>query len=225
METGDKWKKHRKFLQPAFAPAQLRYAAEVTATEVSKLVNCWKMEANVRNGFVVVDIFKALTCVTLDIIGYVAFSHDFRAVESYQNGLHGEAHKVMLDVFNVVQERVNFPQFIWSLYGISDKSTRVLEIRKYLDKMFEEIMSRKKADSSEKRDLLERLLALDAENSNRFTKEEIFGEVVAFMLAGHELRSKTLLPLIDFWQNDGKYNDFHFNGTVSAQRHSIEAKI
>ncbi|KAJ3201773.1 hypothetical protein HDU82_007882 [Entophlyctis luteolus] len=68
MPFGDKWKRHRKFVQPAFSPPQLREARNITEKEVDKLIDFWKTEALTEDGSAVVDIFRSMTCMTLDIM-------------------------------------------------------------------------------------------------------------------------------------------------------------
>ncbi|KAJ3355420.1 Thromboxane-A synthase [Entophlyctis luteolus] len=192
MPFGDKWKRHRKFVQPAFSPPQLREARNITEKEVDKLIDFWKTEALTEDGSAVVDIFRSMTCMTLDIIGFLAFSHEFHSVEKYHSGSHTEAQKILLDIFGVVHERLNLPPYLWPFYSIGERSPRVLAIQRYLNGLFEEIMNKKSTQSSaDGSDLLDRLLLADAEN-NEFTKQEIFGEVVTFLLAGHETTANTL---------------------------------
>ncbi|KAJ3347118.1 hypothetical protein HDU83_002367 [Entophlyctis luteolus] len=107
MGTHDKWKKHRKLVQPAFAPAQLRHAAKITHKKIKGLVQRWKTAAeHSHNRYIVRDMYLMMTSVTLDIIGQVAFSYDFDAVDSREDENFSEKHEALMDVMNILT-RVN----------------------------------------------------------------------------------------------------------------------
>ena len=49
--TGDKWKRHRKMLQPAFGPMHLRHAAEKTVN-VLKILDKVSLQSQLHNPYV-----------------------------------------------------------------------------------------------------------------------------------------------------------------------------
>ncbi|KAL3921239.1 MAG: hypothetical protein SGILL_002851 [Bacillariaceae sp.] len=78
---GPDWMRHRSILQPAF----LRQALKETLTSVvppmaKQLVDSWKLAGEGRE----IDVSSHLSALTLDVIGRVAFSHEFCALESIE---------------------------------------------------------------------------------------------------------------------------------------------
>ncbi|KAJ3084713.1 hypothetical protein HDU99_006147, partial [Rhizoclosmatium hyalinum] len=103
--SGDTWKRHRKYLQPAFAPPQLRYAFQVATNHASALGNYWESKINGSSDqYIVADLFHTFTSLTLDVIGQTAFSYEFHAVENYHAGKDTELHLVLQDLALLFQE-------------------------------------------------------------------------------------------------------------------------
>ncbi|KAJ3391003.1 hypothetical protein HDU84_006675 [Entophlyctis sp. JEL0112] len=228
MQTGDLWKKHRKYLQPAFAPAQLRYAAEVASSECNSLVDMWKNQAATQGGKFVVDIFRSLTALTLDIIGLISFSHQFHSVESFLKGTDSYDHNIFLDITRLIHQRTSVPPILWKYYNLHDDCQTIARVRQFSERFFNEIMqSKNKFHSNGNIDLLDRLLASDSEDRAKFTKEEIFGEVFAFVMAGHETTANTLtFTLMEISKNSEIQRKLKAEvSEVLAGRKSITADI
>ncbi|KAI9348074.1 cytochrome P450, partial [Obelidium mucronatum] len=198
MASGENWKRHRKFIQPAFAPPQLRYALQVSIRETNRLIDFWEAKLDAE-GSLVVDLNRELTCLALDLIGHIAFSQDFRAVEEHHQGKVSETHEIMQEVGRLFGERFANVPFTWYFVGIAPSSPRVVRVRKFVENMVSEILKVKRAsikDGTATRkhmDVLDRLLVLDSEsNQQKFTDAEIIGESVGFLVAGHETTSTSL---------------------------------
>ncbi|KAJ3029001.1 UNVERIFIED_CONTAM: hypothetical protein HDU68_000371 [Siphonaria sp. JEL0065] len=199
MSTSDKWKRHRKQLQPSFAPAQLRYGLQVTIRETNKLIANW--ESNVAQSAgksVVTDLFHEFTCLALDLIGYIAFSQDFHAVEEHHQGKVSHTHEMMKDIGALAQQRTANLPFTWWFIGISSSSPRVSRVRKYVDNLVSNILKTKReaiasGQPGDHVDLLDRLLDVDSSSDQqKFSDAEIVGEVLGFVFAGHETTANSL---------------------------------
>ncbi|KAI8826408.1 cytochrome P450 [Chytriomyces cf. hyalinus JEL632] len=198
LPSGEVWKRHRKYLQPAFGPVHLRHAGEATTSEMAILMDYWSSKCDVGSS-TTVDIFQEFTALTLDVIGQIAFSHHFKASESYHNGVDSEGHDIMQDIAALVQERFNTVPITWKFSGLGSNSPRVTAIRKYVDQLFEEILAAKKLQTAngetklaKDKDVLDRLLDTDEDDNDKFSKAEIVGEVLGFFLAGHETSANTM---------------------------------
>lgn len=78
---GVTWKKHRKIIQPAFYTESIKDTLGKTVPPLTQsLVACWKQAGNQRE----IDVSSHLSSLTLDVIGRVAFSHEFGALKSVQ---------------------------------------------------------------------------------------------------------------------------------------------
>ncbi|KAJ3389220.1 hypothetical protein HDU84_008958 [Entophlyctis sp. JEL0112] len=195
MGTHDKWKKHRKLVQPAFSPAQLRRAAEITHQKIKGLVQRWKTAAeHSHNGYIVRDVYLMMTSVTLDIIGQVAFSYDFEAVESCEDEKRSDKHEPLMDVMNILSRRLDVPPILWRFYKLSSDSPRIQKVQKYLPELFEAITSAKKEKTNNEnhQNLLDLLLEANSANSEKFSNEEVFGETIGFLMAGHDTTANTI---------------------------------
>ncbi|KAJ3092026.1 hypothetical protein HK100_007039, partial [Physocladia obscura] len=202
--SGEKWKRHRKYLQPGFAPAQLRLAAKISSEETDMLLEYWDNQIILQNlgEGIVVDVFQEFTCLTLDIIrpsfffsnsGRIAFSNEFNAVKKYHQGESDEERNILQDIVSVLDQRLSTHPFVWGLIGVGKGSAKIKKQREYLNRLFDEItLAKSNRKSSGTYDLIDRLMDVDAKDTQRFTNEEIFGEVMGFFLAGHETTSNTL---------------------------------
>ncbi|KAL5034008.1 hypothetical protein BDV3_003618 [Batrachochytrium dendrobatidis] len=198
--SGDVWKRHRKNLQPAFAPTHLRQAGNITQNQADKLVRYYNSESLKNDGSITVDIYHEFTALSLDIIGQVIFSYDFHAC----NDLH--AHKVQVgqgyieELVMFIHQRFTLPSILWGMAGLSSNSTRVKLASTYMKKLIQNVIDKKKSElkqNDEKdpkcMDVLDRLLKVGPSESENFTDEEVVGEVVGFFIAGHETTANTLV--------------------------------
>ncbi|KAI9348032.1 cytochrome P450 [Obelidium mucronatum] len=200
MHSGEKWKRHRKYIQPAFGPPQLRYGIQVSQRETNKLIDLWETEiGQAKEGFIVSDLFHEFSCLALDLIGHIAFSQDFHAVEEHHQGKTSETHDMMQDLGRLFQQRTSNLPFTWSFVGIGTSSPRVVQVRKFMDTLVANILKTKREGETSGElttphvDLLDRLLAVDASSDQqKFSDEEIVGEVLGFVFAGHETTANSL---------------------------------
>ncbi|KAJ3076470.1 Thromboxane-A synthase [Podochytrium sp. JEL0797] len=194
MPSGDLWKRHRKYLQPAFAPPQLRYAARVSTEEINGLMDYWAAKLAGAGEPLEIELYSEFTNLTLDIIGRVAFSYNFAAVENHHAGNDTEGHLILEDVAIMIQQRLAYLPFMWSWAGISNGSPRVKKYRAYIAGIFGDILAAKKEANkvAGHQDLLDRLLSVDLEDKQKFSDEEIMGEIMAFFFAGHETTANSL---------------------------------
>jgi len=77
---GRDWQRHRRIIHPSFQPNLIRESLnDFIPNIISKFINHWEM-ADGRE----IDVNTHISNLTLDIIGEVAFSHNFHAVESIE---------------------------------------------------------------------------------------------------------------------------------------------
>lgn len=77
---GKDWQRHRRIIHPSFQPSLIRESlGDFVPRILSKFINHWK-KADGRE----IDVHNHISNLTLDIIGEVAFSHNFHALESIE---------------------------------------------------------------------------------------------------------------------------------------------
>ena len=77
---GQDWHRHRRIIQPAFSINFIKAQLNETVPDlVDSLIKCWKSNPSSD-----IDISSHMGAITLDIIGKVAFSHEFNAMKSIE---------------------------------------------------------------------------------------------------------------------------------------------
>lgn len=65
LPSDDQWKKHRKFLQPAFGPSHLKHAQKVTMTSMQELFGIWDSEFVGKKD---INLHRHFTLVASDVM-------------------------------------------------------------------------------------------------------------------------------------------------------------
>ncbi|KAJ3413543.1 hypothetical protein HDV05_007844 [Chytridiales sp. JEL 0842] len=190
MLTNDTWRKHRKGLQPAFGPHHLRQTSDLANHFTADMSASWirfaQKEENEAG--VVLDLKEYFSAITLDIIGRIAFSHDFNALGSIGTVLpEGEIEN--REAFEVLVEagikRIVIPPVFWGLVGVSGEQLR--RYREHVHKIARGCLEARKEGKVE--ELKRRKVEGEVV---KFSDQEILDEVIAFMMAGHETSANTL---------------------------------
>ncbi|KAJ3310243.1 hypothetical protein HDV04_005182 [Boothiomyces sp. JEL0838] len=195
--TGEQWKRHRKLIQPAFGPTHLRHAAQTTVETLTKLDSILEPRFE-KEPFFEIDVHALMKSITLDVIGKVAFGYDMKSVENFVKGLQGDWQEYDILSIKTLPRRIIFPKFMWGLLGVAPNSKVVVDAKKNVEKMLGELANQRleKIKNGEIKqenwnmDVLQRLLLSQEQGS--LTRDEIFGELLGFILAGHETSSNTL---------------------------------
>ncbi|EGF81331.1 hypothetical protein BATDEDRAFT_34893 [Batrachochytrium dendrobatidis JAM81] len=200
LPTGDVWKRHRKNLQPAFAPSHLRQAAKITRERIETLGDYWQQEAVNNGGSIIVDIFHEFTALTLDIIGSAIFSYDFHASDDLHKKRDQVSQGMVEELVRLVQERFSVPPLLWAFNNLSSYSSRVKKVNGCIHAVIQDVIDKRKEQmklgnipSNDQMDVLDRLLKVHQVAAENFTNEEVVGEVIGFFVAGHETTANTLV--------------------------------
>ncbi|KAI8799964.1 cytochrome P450, partial [Cladochytrium replicatum] len=215
LPSGDVWKKHRKFLQPAFGPSQLRHAFHVATKEADAHLE--HLKAEIATGKVV-NMHQILTSVTGQVIAQVSFSYDLNQFNHASNvkAVEGQPNDDLIkyseDVLEIINLRMGVPPLIWPLLGAgkADMLPRATKVHNLLRNMIKTKQEAIAASGSALKlgkfggDLLDRMI--DANNRAKagdagidadlrgvtFTDEELMGEGIGFLGAGHETTANSL---------------------------------
>mmetsp|Transcript_20202 Transcript_20202/g.43907 ORF Transcript_20202/g.43907 Transcript_20202/m.43907 type:complete len:520 (-) Transcript_20202:1368-2927(-) len=89
---GTKWHRHRRIIQPSFNNHVLKEALTSCIPGLTdRLISAWKERPGSD-----IDLATHFSALTLDIIGKVAFSHEFNSMESVEQWAKGENSQVEL---------------------------------------------------------------------------------------------------------------------------------
>ncbi|KAI9142826.1 cytochrome P450 [Paraphysoderma sedebokerense] len=195
---GPEWKFHRKLLQPAFSPIQVRNSLPVIVEKVNKLFSAWK-----GKDVAVPNLCRASSTLALDILGSAMFSYDFKNLDDIINDPDAD-QQTLLEVHmenfviglqsrfglppwlpNFIRNRIigNQEKFEAGMRYVSESSMKAIE-----EKIRNGIEQKDKKDM----DIIDLLLSSLEKDSNKLTPEEIADEVFGFFFAGHETTANTI---------------------------------
>ena len=193
---GERWRTHRRIVQPAFSPQRLNEYAQVMIEESVREAQRWTAGEEF-------DVAEAMMELTLRVVARTLFGHDASgdvdavrdAMRTLQDGMVGRA--------------VPLPR--WIDVGRRRRDRAVATLDRLIARL---IASRRAEGGAGHTDLLQRLLdAEDDESGARLSDREIRDHLVTFFLAGHETTSNALA-----WT-------FHLLAASPAQRARLEAHL
>lgn len=205
---GDDWTRHRRILQPAFHANFVKESLNAAVPpKVSKLIRCWSLASESGRE---IDAASHLSALTLDIIGEVAFSHEFhglRVVEEWSKANDGDIRLAKLDdpfISSLLSSlKPNRMTMILLLLGMAKLDVLINYKHRRMCKMLNQavdqvIANARQTSNTNTKSLLQLMLvAQDPEDSTTRTKNkgrglneiELRDETKTFLLAGHETTS------------------------------------
>lgn len=180
---GEEWKAHRKILNPAFKPSQLKRFFPVLSELTERLVR----QVPLSTSF---DFQELIRRYSVDVTTMLAFGYDLNTLE-YPDS---ELQSCLDSIFPQINRRLQAPVPYWKIYkGKQDQ---------HLEKSLLRIQSliQTLVQSAEKRacgpdtsgDILESLVSTGA------SFEKLFGNVVTLLLAGEDTTANTIAWTICF---------------------------
>lgn len=218
---GSAWSRHRRLIQPSFHNMTfLKVAIASSANKrTDRLIAAWNKK-NSRDKVVehTIDVASHMSALTLDIIGEVAFSHDFGATNGIQSWAESDnvnvdeatssmdpliqsMHASMkLTFLNLLLSLVNLS---WLEHYFNPKEART---RKLLNDAVDAVVSKARQDamatkghssvssttvlSHQTKSLLQLLFdATTDDHTTKLSNVELRDEVKTFIIAGHETTS------------------------------------
>ena len=211
--NGSTWHRHRRIIQPSFDNKFIEKSLNAHVPMlVDTLIKSWKMKDGTD-----IDIPSHFSAITLDIIGKVAFSHDFQAMKSVerwasdinasvelQDPLIDALYKeLMPNMFRTLLVSFNLHHFDDLIIPSTRKNRQLLnEAVAAVVKNAHSDHSQSKASGEKKKCLLELLFdAEDTEHSGRspgnrsLSYKELQAETKTFLVAGKLLKVLIILSL------------------------------
>eukprot|EP00898_Chlorokybus_atmophyticus_P004687 jgi/Chlat1/5219/Chrsp33S05189 len=206
---GEYNRRHRKMCQPPFLNAlQLQRFAQSIVDSAARMSNIWQTLPPFET-----DVSVQMQRLTLDVVGQVAFSHDFGQIDRMHRELVGVVERAdaerdkLLNAINLTQSIMG-RVFITPLPLLKFMKLVGEPNLKALDKAFAEIREVMMGVVGERRaardagvkanssDLLEVLLGAKDDNGVGLTDEELWEDVHDVMGAGHDTTASTMSACI-----------------------------
>ncbi|MBZ0297817.1 MAG: cytochrome P450 [Anaerolineae bacterium] len=175
---GDFWKRQRKLAAPAFHHQSIKRYADQMVTYAQDMAQTWQSGA-------VRDIHQDMMTLTQRIIMKVLFD-----VDVLDNA--AEASKAFDDMMQALGADMGGIEAILPGFVPTPVRTRMVEGVKYIDGLLLEIIEKRRAEGSEKHDLLTMLMEARDDEGQPMRTEQLLDEIRTLYLAGHETTATTL---------------------------------
>ncbi|EIM88819.1 cytochrome P450 [Stereum hirsutum FP-91666 SS1] len=187
---GDDHKLQRRILAPAFSQENVKGMADDIFESAERLETRLTNQVLANNGGATVNIVEQTSSCTLDIIGRVAFGHDFGSGES------AEAKEIASAWHNHVNMGLTYSGFIAPLLvrtfpwivklpipALQAQGTTKMIVDRLTKRIIEKGVVNEKG-----RDILSLLMMAnrDAKEGNKLTDEQLVANVNTFIMVGHE---------------------------------------
>eukprot|EP00158_Paraphelidium_tribonemae_P007389 Partr_v1_DN28228_c2_g1_i2_m75690 putative cytochrome P450 len=199
---GDDWKRHRKVAAPSFSERNNRLVHEQTLRLCTQMMSAWERDMKqAQSRAVVVDVAADMVKFALHVISSAGFGRqtNWDQVDEVPAGHTMSYHEALDTVSAKLIVRFVVPRWAYLLPVpmFRHVDTAFKEFRSYMQEMVTE--SRRQFASGEVKetaDLLNSLVqagdSFDGAGKSILDSSELFGDMFAFLLAGHETTAHTL---------------------------------
>ncbi|KAL9191099.1 hypothetical protein ACHAXT_000805 [Thalassiosira profunda] len=195
------WHRHRRMIQPSFNNRVLKEALDACVPDLmDRIVSAWKERAGSD-----IDVASHFSAITLDIIGSVGFSHEFKSIELIEQWATDENCEVELkDPLITGLYSSLMPSFVrmvlvnlklpWAERYLIPEARRTQAIlNRAVERVVHNCYKNREDPTKEPQCLMELLFdADDSESGSRkkpLTHQELQEETKTFLVAGHETTS------------------------------------
>ncbi len=167
----------RRLMQPAFHRERLAHYAEIMVAQTATMISTWQ-DGEQR------DMVDEMMRLTLEIVSQALFGTS----TSREVAQIGEA---LLIIQRGIEE--DYRRYLllpaWLPVIRFGKARRAVQV---LQQTTQQIVAARRAAKREQNDLLDLLLSAQDEDGSRLTDEQVCGQVLALLFAGHETTANTL---------------------------------
>jgi cytochrome P450 len=187
---GETWKKQRKPSSEALNLKKVKGYYPTIQNTTEKLIHNL---TSYSNNNTVVDIQKELSRYAIDITTAIAFGHELNTLSNKGN----DFQKHLELIFPMINERITAPIPLWRFYK-QKKDKALTNSLKAIEKIIYNFIQEAKKrlltypelkDSPS--NFLEALL-VEQEEENKFSEQEIYGNVFSILLAGEDTTSNSI---------------------------------
>jgi len=187
---GETWKRHRKPTAEALNLKKVKGYYPIITDKTKKLLNKWNSYAKSKQQ---IDIQKEFIRYTIDITTAVAFGYQLDTINNKEDDFQNHLELI----FPMINERITAPIALWRFYKQKkdkalDKSLKAIEqiIHTFIHEAKERIINTPELKENPS-NFLEALL-VEQEKENRFSTDEIYGNVFTILLAGQDTTSNSI---------------------------------
>jgi cytochrome P450 len=197
---GPDWDRHRRIIQPSFSSSFLKDTLNKSVPDKAKqLVAYWKA-AQGRE----IDAASHMSAITLDIIGDVAFGHQFHGMAEIERWVKNEGSEKVPELQDLFISSIlnalkpNMLTFFFSTFGMARFDNKLnpksVKCSKLVNKAVHDVVLNAKKSPEKNKSLLQLLLSAKDTNPNNksartLTDKELQDETKTFLVAGHETTS------------------------------------
>ncbi|KAF9223490.1 cytochrome P450 [Gyrodon lividus] len=197
--------RHRKILNPAFGSAQLRTFLPVFQRSASRLSQKWKDLLHADSSSNILNISELTSRAALDVLGEVAFDHQFGALDNKEHDLVKALDSLFVDtilhppawdiLFKATWNYVPSSLLYFIRYIPTKEYKRFSNYLQTAFRMGKELID-EKASGTEKgsKDILSVLVQSNLmENSQyRLSEKEMLSQIATLLVAGHDTISSAV---------------------------------
>ncbi|MBL4798936.1 MAG: cytochrome P450 [Oleispira sp.] len=193
---GDRWKRHRELIMPAFKPAQIK-AFYPILDKFSKGINIALAEnISSTDNQQAVDIQAIFKNYTTDITTKLAFGVDTDCLGNQGSELRDSLNKV----FPITNQRLKSPFPYWRFIKLRQDrefERAIKTVKSHLSTYITNAQI-KLAEDPEPSNILESMIIATNDAGDQFTETELLGNAITILLAGEDTTANTLAWTIHY---------------------------
>lgn len=175
---GDFWKRQRKLMAPAFHHQGIQHYADVMVAFTQEMARGWQ-DGSIRN------IHDDMMTLAQRIIMKAMFDVDVRDNAD-------EASQAFNDMMHAIGAEMKGIEAVLPDFIPTPSRTQMKKGVAYINGLLTEIIEQRRAEGSDKRDLLTILMDARDDEGQPMTLEQLLDEIRTLYLAGHETTATTL---------------------------------
>ena len=194
---GEQWRRHRQLATRTFDVRHLREFFPIITKVTRRLHNRWQQLAAQQSP---IDVQKELMRYTLDITANLAFGYDMNTLEEEGDRIQRHLERV----FPMVAYRAFMPVRHWNYLKMpADRAleSSLAELRVAVNQLIDNARKQMRANPDlwkQPQNLLQALLAAQADEDIEFSDLEIYGNVLTFLLGGEDTTANSIAWLMYF---------------------------
>jgi cytochrome P450/nitrite reductase/ring-hydroxylating ferredoxin subunit len=194
---GEQWRRHRQLATRTFDVRHLREFFPILTKVTRRLHKRWQQLAAQSSP---IDIQKELMRYTVDVTTDLAFGYDMNTLEKEGNPIQRHLERV----FPMIAYRAFMPVRHWNYLKLpADRALEasLAELRVSIDRFIDNARQQMAANPDlweRPRNLLQALLAAQADEDIELSDLEIYGNVFTFLLAGEDTTANSIAWMMYF---------------------------
>jgi cytochrome P450 len=202
---GERWKRHRELIMPAFKPAQVK-AFYPILDKISKRLNvALANKLSTETAYEAVDIQAIFKNYTTDITTKLAFGVDTDCLGNKESELRNSLNTI----FPITNERLKSPFPYWRFFKLAkDRQLErsLVTVKKHLAGYIANAQIKLTQDPNPS-NILESMIIATNDQGEQFSEAELFANALTVLLAGEDTTANTLAWTIHYLANNPKIQE------------------